>query len=183
MIKRKTNHEDRMKEIFGEEAQEQEYMEKDTVDIAGDAEEEVDCEDDDQEEDNVVDDDEEDLLTLEAPPKREAQLPKGDYIAQVGKVTAERKIGETGKSWIKATIPFNIKKSGGGTITIPFIASKNILPTGRLYPILEGILGEPPEPGFNLRQIEGKRVKVKIGHNEDSNGNVWEEILAVKKAS
>jgi len=52
-----------------------------------------------------------------------------------------------------------------------------------LYPIIEGILGREPGERLDVRKLEGKRVKIKIDHSVDARGNVWEEVIAVERAS
>ena len=124
---------------------------------------------------------EDDLLVLKFT-KRKARLPKDWYLARVGKPSAEKQKGDDGEIWVRVTIPFEIKK-GKDTVTIPFRASRNLNPKGRLYPIVEGILGREPWEGLDLRKLEGKRVKIEIDHSTDERGNVWEAVIAVERAS
>ena len=153
-------------------------VEDDNDDLIDDVEDEMEDNDNGEWEDTEDDDDD---LTFTELPKRKAQLAKGIYEGQVGNVIGEKQTGENGNSWMRVTIYFYIKKPGGKEITVAFWASKSLSPMGRLYPIVEGIIGKPPQIGFNLKTLEGKCVKVQVGHYEDKHGNIWEEVIAIKK--
>lgn len=113
--------------------------------------------------------------------KRKPVLEVGKYLAEVGRPSAE-KMGDSHKYWVRLTIPFKIKADSGST-TVLFMASKSLNRKGRLYPIIRGILGRHPSDGFDLRSLEGREVRVEVGHNEDEYGNVWEQILSVERVS
>ena len=144
----------------------------DDIDSDGDAEEERSSEDE-------WDAEEDDLLILKHN-KRKAKLNEDEYKARIGKITAERKKGDDGEPWVKVTLPFEVK-TASGVVTVPFRASMSLSPKGRLYPIVKGILGRAPEEGLNLRELQGKQVKVKIGHYVDDRGSVWEEVKSVRR--
>jgi hypothetical protein len=111
---------------------------------------------------------------------RKSNFAKGEYSSQVGKLNAERVQGDCG-IWIKVTIPFLIRNPRTTKLeTVNFTASKNLDPKKRLHPIVCGILGTDPGFNFDLRRLEGKKVKVRIGHHYDGNGNEWEEIVHVR---
>ena len=156
----------------------------DEIDSDAGSDDEVDG-DDDAEEEQPSDDDwdaeEDDLLVLKFS-KRKARLTKDWHQACVGKPSADRQKGKDGDTWVRVTIPFEVKK-GNDTVTVFFRASRNLSPKGKLYPIVEGILGREPWEGLDLRKLEGKRVKIEIDHSVDERGNVWEEVIAVERAS
>lgn len=157
----------------------------DEVDSEADGAEddEIDGDAEDNEADESGDDDwdaeEDDLLILKFN-KRKPKLSEGEYMARVGRITAEKKKGQDGEPWVKVTLPFEVKNASG-VVTVPFRASMSLSPKGRLYPIVKGILGRTPEEGLNMRELQGKRVKVEIGHYVDDHGSVWEEVISVKK--
>lgn len=137
--------------------------------------------DEDPFEDDNIDDDDEDLFAM-VKPKRKAKLPENVYSAQVGDVNAEKMDrGKFGKPWIRVTIPFNIKHPKTGEIvTVPFFANKSTGKNSRLYPIIKGILGRVPDEEYSLKHLIGKKVQVVIEHNEDDDGNIWENIVLVR---
>ena len=156
----------------------------DDVDSNAGSDDEIDSNDDaevEQSGDDEWDAEEDDLLVLKFS-KRKARLSKDWHTARVGKPSAERQKGKDGETWVRVTIPFEVKK-GDDKVTVPFRASRNLSPKGRLYPIVEGILGREPWEGLDLRKLEGKRVKIEIDHSVDERGNVWEEVIAIEKAS
>lgn len=121
-----------------------------------------------------------DLYIWDAP-KRGPRLPEGEHSAKVGKVSAERMQGAYGE-WIKITIPFLIfSEEIMDNIAVCFRASKNLRPDGRMYPIVKGILGAEPESGFDFKRLEGKVVKVVLEHEADQYGDIWENVVSVKK--
>lgn len=125
-------------------------------------------------------DDDDDLFTLKES-LREAKLEEDDYLATVGKPVAEKEEGKYGP-WVKITLPFIIKNpETGEKVTVPFVANRSMDPKSRMYPILKGIIGAAPTSGFNLKSVEGKRVKVSIKHRIDEKGNVWENIIAARQ--
>lgn len=151
-----------------------EFEEEDTPDAA-DNEFESDAGDDEWESE------EDDLLVLKVN-KREARLSKGEYPARIGTVAAEKMSGKNGSSWVKVTLPFEIKTTDG-IVIVPFIASKSLSPKGRFYPVIKGILGHEPQAGINLRELKGIQVRVQIDHRVDDQGSVWEEVKRVKRVS
>lgn len=130
---------------------------------------------------SVWDEEEDDLFILKFN-KRKARLQKDWYQARVGKPIVERQEGKDGEPWVRVTIPFQVKK-GNDTVAVFFRASSSLHPKSRLYPIIEGILGREPGERLDVRKLEGKRVKIKIDHSVDARGNVWEEVIAVERAS
>lgn len=154
----------------------------DEVDSDADGDDEFDSADDAEVEESSDDDwdaEEDDLLTLKHN-KRKPKLSEDEYMARIGKITAEKKKGDDGEPWVKVTLPFEVK-TASGVVTVPFRASMSLSPKGRLYPIVKGILGSAPEEGLNLRELQGKQVKVKIGHYVDDRGSVWEEVKSVRR--
>ncbi|WP_016993639.1 hypothetical protein [Lysinibacillus boronitolerans] len=154
-------------------------LEGDEPDFDDDIFEEADDEDDD---DFVVEesDEEDDLFTLKES-LRQAKLDEDDYLATIGKPTAEKEEGKFGP-WVKITLPFIIKNpETGEKVTVPFVANRSMDSKSRLYPILKGIIGAAPTSGFNLKSVEGKRVKASIEHRTDEKGNVWENVIAVRQ--
>lgn len=114
-------------------------------------------------------------------PIRGPRLPEGEYQAKVGRISAERMQGAYGE-WIKITIPFIIfSEEILDNIAVCFRASKSLRPDGRMYPIVKGILGTEPESGFDFKRLEGKVVKVVLEHQADKYGDIWENVVSVKK--
>ncbi len=138
-------------------------------------------EDDEEIEDEETDDGD-DLFTVKKG-KRKSKLEERDYIALLTKVLAERKLaGKYGKPWVNIGLRFKIKNPDTGEyVEVTFNANKSIDPKSRLYPIVKGILGAEPGDNFNLKELEGKKAKVSIEHSTDSEGNVWDNIVAVRK--
>lgn len=66
-------------------------------------------------------------------------------------------------------------------IAVCFRASKSLRPDGRMYPIVKGILGVEPESGFDFKRLEGKVVKVVLEHEADKYGDIWENVVSVKR--
>jgi len=122
---------------------------------------------------------EDDLLILKVI-KHKPKLSKGEYLARVGTVAAEKMRGKDGSNWVKVTLPFEIK-TPDGVVTVPFIASMSLSPKSRFYPVIKGILGHEPEAGLSLRELQGTQVKVQIDHHIDDQGSVWEEVKRVKR--
>ena len=154
----------------------------DDVDSNAGNDDEIDSDDDaevEQSGDDEWDAEEDDLLILKFN-KRKPKLSEGEYMARFGSITAERQKGTNDETWVKVTLPFEVKNAND-TVTVPFRASMNLSPKGRLYPIVKGILGRAPEEGLNMRELQGKRVKVEIGHYIDDHGSVWEEVKSIKK--
>lgn len=107
---------------------------------------------------------------------RKPQLKEMEYRATVGKITSTVIKTDSG-SWNRITIPFEIWRTG---VTVLFFASNKLVRSGRLYPIVEGILGKAPNPKMNLGSLAGKSVVVSIKHRTDDSGNVWETITAAR---
>jgi hypothetical protein len=95
----------------------------------------------------------------------------------------ERKLaGKYGKPWVNIGLKFKIKNPDTGEyVEVTFNANKSLDPKSRLYPIVKGILGAEPGDNFNLKELEGKKAKISIEHRTDSEGNVWDNIVAVRK--
>lgn len=169
-------------DLFDDEESEELDQNHDDVDFEDD---DIDLDEgtDEKEEDEFLDleesDDDDDLFTLKES-LRQPKLDEDDYLGTVGKPKAKKEEGKYGP-WVKITLPFIIKHpETGEKITVPFIANRSMDPRSRLYPILKGILGVAPTSGFNLKSVEGKKVKVSIEHRPDEKGNVWENVIAVR---
>jgi len=144
---------------------------------------EDDCESFGEENEQELGNDDETDLYIWNEPTRGPRLSEGEYKAEVGKISAERMQGAYGE-WIKITIPFIIfSEENMDNIVVCFRASKSLRPDGRMYPIVRGILGAEPEWGFDFKQLEGKVVKVVLEHEADQQGNIWENIVSVKKVA
>lgn len=185
-------------EMEEEESVESEFLDEEDQDAFDEAHDEIEFENEDDETDldlEGVDENEEDddFLELEESDEddddlfmlkeslRQPKLDEDDYLGTIGKVEAERV--ESGKygPWVKITLPFIVKNpTTGEKVTVQFVANRSMDPKSRLYPILKGILGIAPSSGFNLKSVEGKKVKVSIEHRTDEKGNVWENIMAVR---
>ncbi|MGG3887331.1 hypothetical protein [Brevibacillus panacihumi] len=177
-------------EDYGEDVQfvaDEEYdVEADETDEEDEAEESEDEQEDDYSEDDdenyeETEGDDEDLLTVKKL-LRKPKLDEDDYVAKVGPPKAKKMAtGEFGP-WVKITIPFLIKhpdtKEG---VTVEFSANRSIDSKSRLYPVLKGILGTELSNEIDLRDLEGRKVKVSIEHRKDEEGNVWENIVSVRK--
>jgi hypothetical protein len=129
-----------------------------------------------------VDEDVDDLLFIKRT-NRKPKLAEGIFSGTIGKPKGERvfpeKFGE--KPWTKVTIPFICKNpKSGEAVTVNFFASKSIGENSRLYPILKGIIGSVPDDGFSLKELEGKKVYVKIEHWVSGNGDIWENVVSAK---
>jgi hypothetical protein len=140
----------------------------------------------DSEDDEEIEDeetaDEDDLFTVKKE-KRKPKLEEGDYIGLLTEVLAERKLaGKFGKPWVNIGLKFKIKNPDTGEyVEVTFNANKSLDPKSRLYPIVKGILGTEPGDNFNLKELKGMKVKVSIEHSTDNEGNVWDNIVAVRK--
>lgn len=140
-------------------------------------------EDEDNEEiEDEETDDEDDLFTVKKE-KRKPKLEEEDYFGLLTEVLAERKLaGKYGKPWVNIGLKFKIKNPDTGEyVEVTFNANKSLDPKSRLYPIVKGILGAEPGDNFNLKELEGKKAKISIEHRTDSEGNVWDNIVAVRK--
>ncbi|MED1876733.1 hypothetical protein [Brevibacillus borstelensis] len=136
---------------------------------------------DDDESYDETEEDDEDLLTVKKS-LRKPKLDEDDYIAEVGTPKAEKMTTGQYGPWVKVTIPFMIKHLvTKEVVTVEFSANKSIDPKSRLYPVLKGILGTEPTNGLDLRTLAGRKVKVSIEHRKDGDGNVWENIVSVRK--
>lgn len=130
---------------------------------------------------NVFTDESEDenLLILEDPAQYKVLEP-GEHPAVVGRPLATKEYGERGP-WIKVTLPFHVENPETKTIVdVPFFASNSMRPSGRLYPVIKGILGHNPEGGTNLKDLTGREVYVTIAHKVDSSGAIWPQISSVR---
>lgn len=127
------------------------------------------------------DTDDDDLLLAEFK-KKESQIPAGDYLAKVSKVSAAKVKSQYGGEYTQVTLLFTMQISSNKELKLPFKASNNLNPRGRLYPAVTALLGAQPPDSFNLRQLEGKSATVTVAQNEDMAGNVWDNIVDVKKA-
>ena len=109
------------------------------------------------------------------------QLPTGEYTALIGKISGCREEGIYGK-YVKLTIPFLVKDpDSDDTITINFQSSNSMHPSGRLAPIIKGILGEMPDANFNLVDLEGAKVKVKLDDYMSPSGNIRSSVVSARK--
>ncbi|MBY0054922.1 hypothetical protein H7K32_25510 [Brevibacillus agri] len=199
-----------MKDLFDQEMNEMDELDELDTDLDGleddetdelfdpDEEDDNDDDEDDESEENdddiadndVGDDDEsydeteeddEDLLTVKKS-LRKPKLDEDDYIAEVGPPKAEKMTTGQYGPWIKITIPFKIKHPvTKEVVTVEFSANRSIDPKSRLYPVVKGILGTEPANGLDLRGLAGRKVKVSIEHRKDQEGNVWENIVSVRK--
>lgn len=163
-----------MKKMFEEdEGREKENEELEELEEDEEAEEEL-------EEVDEPEDDEEDLLILKED-KRKPKLEEEDYVARVGKPSAKKEpVGKYGP-WIKVTLPFIVKNEKDNEVTVNYMANKSMHPNSRLYSTIKGILGKPPEDNFDLKELEGKKVKISIQHDEDEKGNIWDNIASIRK--
>lgn len=164
-----------------EEFDENDDIDKESLD---DDDDDVDNEEnpfEDDSNDDEYEDDEEDLFAM-VKPKRISKLPEDEYLSIVGEVKAEKMPnGKFGKPWVRVTIPFDIKHpKTKETITVPFFANKSTGKNSRLYPIIKGILGHVPDEEYSLKDLIGKKVRVEIEHNQDDEGNVWENVVLVR---
>lgn len=127
------------------------------------------------------DEDDEDLFRVNMP-KRKAKLDEDDYESIIGKIKVEKvKDGKYGP-WVRVTIPFKINNpETGEIITVHFVANKSMGEKSRLLPVIKGALGRVPDEGFSLKQLEGKKVRASIEHSIDDKGNVWENVVSVRK--
>ncbi|SET51616.1 hypothetical protein SAMN05660297_02630 [Natronincola peptidivorans] len=177
---------------WGDEGDEEDEEDDDGWDDEGDEEDEEDddgWEDEDDKEDDDgnddydedKDDDLEDLFIL-GNSKRRAILDEGNYIAKIGKITAESQATGLYGPWTKITVPFKINNpKDDKVITVNFVASSHLSPTSKLFILLEEVLGKSPSGQIDIREIEGKKVKVNIEHNLDKLGNEWEAIAEVRR--
>lgn len=168
MVKADTVSEDIEKELGGSEGcREEESVNDDSVD------------EDEIEEEETED---EDLYTA----KKEKIVPKlkeGDYLAMLTDVIAERRLsGKFGKPWVNIGLKFKIKNPDTGEyVEISFNANKSLSTKSRLYPIVKGLLGEEPGDDLNLKELKGKKAWVSIKHTTDTEGNIWANIVTVRK--
>ncbi|SMB82674.1 hypothetical protein SAMN00017405_0953 [Desulfonispora thiosulfatigenes DSM 11270] len=155
-------------------------LDEEELDLDADTFDESDEDDDDDDfEVDESDEDDDDLFTLKES-LRQPKLDETDYLGTVGKPKAEKEEGKYGP-WVKITLPFIIKNpETGEKVTVPFVANRSMDPRSRLYSILKGILGAAPTSGFNLKGVEGKKVRVSIEHRTDEKGNVWENVIVVR---
>ena len=123
---------------------------------------------------------EDDLLTFKDD-IRQPVLKEGEYLAKITNVTGEKRRNSDGREWVNTKILFEIDHAGS-RVLVPFWAGMSLNESGRLYPIVEGILGMPPKPGMSLKMLQGRTTAVTIGHHKDAKGNVWEEIRSTRKA-
>ncbi|RQN12302.1 hypothetical protein EHW71_03535 [Clostridium butyricum] len=203
-LRRKSNEIDTTKDfLFEEEIDEVEEFEEDTeaedlvdeIEDTDDSEDFFNDDDSDEEVEEPADDedslegsedeetdDEDDLFTVKKE-KRKPKLEEEDYIGLLTEVLAERKLaGKYGKPWVNIGLKFKIKNPDTGEyVEVTFNANKSLDPKSRLYPIVKGILGAEPGDNFNLKELEGKKAKISIEHRTDSEGNVWDNIVAVRK--
>ncbi|AKA70866.1 hypothetical protein [Clostridium scatologenes] len=179
-----TEAEDMEDEIDDAEDSEETEEAEDYSDDESDEDLEEEAEEDDEEEE--IEDEEtdemDDLYTVKKE-KRKSKLEEGEYIGLLTEVSAERKLtGKYGKPWVNIGLKFKIKNPDTGEhVEVTFNANKSLDSKSRLYPIVKGILGAEPGDNFNLKELEGKKAKVSIEHSTDSEGNVWDNIVAVRK--
>lgn len=169
--------------IPGEEEDEQEV----SMELAGGKSNEVELPKDqnrkierDEHQDNDWGAEEDDLLTFKDD-IRQPVLKEGEYLAKITNVTGEKRGNSDGRGWVNVKILFEIEHAGF-RVEVPFWAGMSLNPSGRLYPIVEGILGMPPELGMNLKMLQGRTTTVTIGHRKDEKSNIWEEIRSTRKA-
>ena len=171
---------DDFEDIDDEETEQEEYSDDDVYD------EEIEEELADNTDEEVADDedeiDDDDLFTVKKE-KRKPIFQEGDYNARLTEVLADRRLtGKYGKPWVNIGFKFKVKNPETGEyIEITFNANKSLDEKSRLYPIVKGILGAEPGDNFNLKQLEGKKAKISIEHSTDSEGNVWDNIVAARK--
>lgn len=163
-------------------------VEEELLDLEDDIEDDIEETEDEEdieeieEEEEIEDDETADLFTV-IKEKRKSELVEGDYIGIITEVLAERRLdGKYGKPWVSIGLKFKIKNRDTGKFAeVTFNANKSLDMKSRLYPIVKGILGAEPGDNFNLKELEGKKAKISIEHNTDTEGNVWDNIVAARK--
>ena len=123
---------------------------------------------------------EDDLLTFKDD-ARQPVLKEGEYLAKITNVTGKKRWNSDGSEWVNVKILFEIEHAGF-RVEVPFWAGMSLSSSGRLYPIVKGILGMTPTPGMSLKMIEGRTTIVTIGHRKDEKSNIWEEIKNTRTA-
>lgn len=110
-----------------------------------------------------------------------AKLKEGDAIGEVTNVKAEEMPPrDYPKLWTRITIEFTVTDDETGEEAIArFMASNNLTPNSRMYPIVEGILGDIPDD-FNFMELVGQKAIVTIKHRIDEHGSVWDNVVATR---
>lgn len=120
-----------------------------------------------------------DLLMVNLEVLRKAKLKEGWYDGgELHKIEPEVKQGPSGP-WVR--LKFVAKVVHDGQTYYPYYMCSNALKSGsRLYTLLEGLMGIVPA-NIRLDALEGMKVRVKIVHESDKFGNVWENIGALQQ--
>ncbi len=128
------------------------------------------------------DDDEvvEDLLILNDE-KRQAVFDEGEELkSKLSDVTAKKITGIYGK-YILLTFTFPVKvPHSEEMLNVRYVVSSSNKPESRFYSFYQRLTGEEPKNGVDLKSLIGTKVWVTIGHNTDDEGNVWDNVVAVR---
>jgi hypothetical protein len=143
--------------------------------------------------------------TLDAPLVKRPPLPVGDYVAVIGSPTTRTWVSpkDPTKSGVAVDLPLTIEvpaetQSALG-LTQATISSKDgimldLTPSGgidstpgkngKLRRYRDALDMNKPGDKFSFRQMEGKVLKVKIGHREypEGSGDLFEEVVGIARA-